>query len=326
MLVLGGAKTVGRATLRSTLVFTRPLWLNAIHREGLRLDTRFVPGAKGPPRPGACVFLLLEGTFSIDGPEHVRFEAPSAFVVSEDLVDGAHGVRRRTFRTEGTTFAAIELHFFDGRGPVATDVPRLLPLEERAWTAAAARLLARAAEAGDEAHDELQGALSEILRALAGASLVDARVVADVRAPVPFERLLRAARPLAKQFALSATLDELGAFGETSTRQLDRWVRAFFRTFPVVGGSWRALTVHLRLRLAVVFLSAEGTSISEVASAVGYGSTEAMSRAFRDAGLPAPSVVRDAVLGAHGRPDGAERILSADALGRFAGARARGQE
>jgi transcriptional regulator GlxA family with amidase domain len=45
----------------------------------------------------------------------------------------------------------------------------------------------------------------------------------------------------------------------------------------------------------VLFLSAEGASITDVARTVGYGSVEAMSQAFRLAGLPAPSVVQQAL-------------------------------
>jgi transcriptional regulator GlxA family with amidase domain len=48
----------------------------------------------------------------------------------------------------------------------------------------------------------------------------------------------------------------------------------------------------LRLRTAVVLLSAAEATVVEVARLVGYGSPIAMARAFRDAKLPAPSVVQ----------------------------------
>ena len=44
-----------------------------------------------------------------------------------------------------------------------------------------------------------------------------------------------------------------------------------------------------------LLLSAPAATPSEVAKAVGYGSLDAMGRAFRDATLPAPSVVHAAV-------------------------------
>jgi transcriptional regulator GlxA family with amidase domain len=45
--------------------------------------------------------------------------------------------------------------------------------------------------------------------------------------------------------------------------------------------------------MSVVLLSADDASVTDVATAVGYGSVDAMSRAFRDAGLPPPSVVQE---------------------------------
>lgn len=51
----------------------------------------------------------------------------------------------------------------------------------------------------------------------------------------------------------------------------------------------------MRLRAAVLWLSSPELTVSDVARIVGYQSTDAMSRAFRDAALPAASVVQDAV-------------------------------
>ena len=51
----------------------------------------------------------------------------------------------------------------------------------------------------------------------------------------------------------------------------------------------------MRLRAACLFLSAPGATPSDVARTIGYGSLDAMGRAFRDANLPSPSVVQEAV-------------------------------
>jgi transcriptional regulator GlxA family with amidase domain len=52
---------------------------------------------------------------------------------------------------------------------------------------------------------------------------------------------------------------------------------------------------RLRLKMAVIMLSAKDATVAEVARVVGYGSADAMARAFRDAELPAPSEVREAL-------------------------------
>ena len=48
----------------------------------------------------------------------------------------------------------------------------------------------------------------------------------------------------------------------------------------------------VRLRLAVLLLGGDGLNMTQVAEKVGYSGVVVMSRAFRDAGLPAPSDVR----------------------------------
>ena len=61
-------------------------------------------------------------------------------------------------------------------------------------------------------------------------------------------------------------------------------------TFGLDG--YRDALLLLRLRSAALMLSAPDATVVEVAKLVGYGSPIAMARAFRDAKLPAPSVVQ----------------------------------
>lgn len=58
----------------------------------------------------------------------------------------------------------------------------------------------------------------------------------------------------------------------------------------------RATVVAVRLRLAALLLSAREATIAEVAQRVGYGSVDALGRAFRDAGLPSPHAIRELVI------------------------------
>lgn len=53
---------------------------------------------------------------------------------------------------------------------------------------------------------------------------------------------------------------------------------------------------QFRLKMTVIGLSADDLSIGDVAEAVGYVSVDAMARAFRDAGQPAPREVRKVLL------------------------------
>jgi AraC-like DNA-binding protein len=49
------------------------------------------------------------------------------------------------------------------------------------------------------------------------------------------------------------------------------------------------------LRVAVMLLSAPDATASDVSQVVGYGSLDAMGRAFRDAKMPPPSTILAAV-------------------------------
>ena len=275
-------------------MFVRGGWMNIVERSGLTLDTRLVPAAKGAPRPGVCLYLLHRGAFVLDGDHGPRFEGPAAFLLSEQHLEGAHGARSTTFRANGSPFAAIEMHLAEADVLARrAEPPSTLEVDHRTWTATA-RVIGLAQEASGDTHD-LEAAVVDLLRALAETGAIAARRAEAARAPVRFERLWRAVRPMAERFALTATMNELGAVADVSPRQLDRYLKEFFETFAMVGGGWRAATVHLRIKLAVMFLSAEDVSVAEVARAVGYGSADAMARAFRDAGLSAPTTVREAL-------------------------------
>jgi transcriptional regulator GlxA family with amidase domain len=76
-----------------------------------------------------------------------------------------------------------------------------------------------------------------------------------------------------------------------SMRQVGRDAKELSTAFGI-GGGYRDALLVLRLRTAVLMLSAEGAGVADVAKLVGYGSPIAMARAFRDANLPAPSVIQ----------------------------------
>ena len=230
----------------------------------------------------------------LDGDHGPHFEGPAAFLLSEQHLEGAHGLRSATFRAYGSPFAAIEMHLAEADVlSHRAEPPSKLEVDDASW-AAVARVIGLAQEASKETRD-LEAAVGDLLRKLAETRSIAAHVPESARSPVRFERLWRAVRPLAERFALTATMNEVGAVADVSPRQLDRYLQDFFKTFTMVGGGWRAATVHLRIKLAVMFLSAEGVSVTEVARAVGYGSSDAMARAFRDAGLSAPKTLREAL-------------------------------
>lgn len=273
-------------------MFTKRAWLGIVVRSNLTLATRFVPAADSPRRNGACLYILRRGDFSVDGSE-VRFDGPVAFVLSEHHLEGESGVRSLTYRASGSPSEAIEVHLAEedlqpSAVQLPIELPISVPLDSASW-AAAERVLDRVQHGQDA---EIENAITLLLSALATAGIVTRRVAAGATAPLPFEKLWRAVGPLARRFALSATMDEVGKLADVSPRQLDRYMNAFFEQFTMFGGGWRTVTRLLRLKLAILFLSAENVSIAEVARTVGYGSADAMARALRDAGAESPSAIR----------------------------------
>jgi transcriptional regulator GlxA family with amidase domain len=186
----------------------------------------------------------------------------------------------------------VELHL---RAADLTGWPSSLPvriaLDERTWEAARA-----VARLGDE-DDVLRRDVAALVERIASLGLVVPAAATGVRdgPPKAFAVLWRALRPMIERLYLTPTLQEVGDATGVSIRQADRYIQEFVASFALVGQGWRSATRHLRLKLATLLLSAEGASVAEVASAVGYRSSDAMARAFRDAGMQAPTVVQEQI-------------------------------
>lgn len=117
--------------------FARGLFWIQVERRGLVLDTSFVPAMTAPAQPRACVYLLLEGSFAIHGGE--AFEAPCAFIVSDEQLEGEDGARSMTYRAGGDRFLAVQLRFDQAcLSPPPRPAPPRLTLDEASWRAAPA--------------------------------------------------------------------------------------------------------------------------------------------------------------------------------------------
>jgi AraC-like DNA-binding protein len=287
VLIARGHTRIRRADLRWALVFAPRMWCVTVRRSGLVLDTRFVSAAVEPQPPRTCVYLLLSGVFAVHG--QPPFRGPTAFVISDEQLEGASGTRPLTFEATGQPYSAIELHLGAEDVTVhASAAPAELTLDAETWQAATA--VAGLAEPDQS----FQRDMATLLGRVASSGLVVPSTAAHVldEPSKPFALLWRAVRPMIERFYLTPTLQEVGDAAGVSLRQVDRYMRDFVTSFALVGRGWRHTTRHVRLKLAVMLLSADGASVAEVASAVGYLSSDAMSRAFRDAGLPTPSVVQ----------------------------------
>jgi AraC-like DNA-binding protein len=273
----------GGGTLRSTVFLERKLRVHVVRRDRLLFDTAFAP----PTRVASAfvhLFVQLSGTLVPAGAPAVS--GPCAFVLAEAEFDR---VTRdsQTFRSFGAPCTVIELRLpgADVRPPIGLGHGPV-PLAPPVWDAY------RALETNP---GEL--AVHRLLTALAGTGVVAGDLAASVVAEEPerFARVWAVMQPLYQHLATSTSLKQIAALAGLSLRQLGRDLRDLTRTFGLFGTGFRDAMRVLRLRAAVLLLSAPDGTPSDVARTIGYGSLDAMGRAFRDARLPAPSIVQEAV-------------------------------
>jgi AraC-like DNA-binding protein len=273
----------GGSILHSTVFLERRLRLHMVRRDRLVFDTTFATPAKGP-NAVAHLFAQLSGTFVIAG--RPPLVGPCAFILDETEFDrvmpGA-----LTFRSFGARCTIIEarLPLSDLQRPVGL-VHGALALDDEVWAAYHA-LEASPGEA----------AVHNLIHALDTTGIVSRRLSSSVVANEPerFQRLWAAMRPLYQRTSISASLKQIAQLTDLSLRQLGRDFGDLTHTFGLFGAGFRDAMRMLRLRAAVLLLSAPDGTPSDVARVIGYGSLDAMGRAFRDAHLPAPSVVQAAV-------------------------------
>ena len=273
----------GGSVLESTVFLERRLRLHMVRRDRLVFDTAYAAPAK---RATSFVHLFaqLSGTFTVAGAPTLT--GPCAFALSETEFDRVQP-GSLTFRSLGARCTIVEarIHAEDLRCPVGL-AHGPIALSDTVWAAYHALEATRS-----------EAAVHGLLTALGNSEVLSPELIASVVTSEPerFLRLWTVMRPLYQSVATSTTLKQIATLTDLSLRQSGRDLAELTRTFGLFGTGFRDAMHLLRLRAAVLLLSAPDGTPSDVSRAVGYGSLDAMGRAFRDARLPAPSVVQGAV-------------------------------
>jgi AraC-like DNA-binding protein len=283
VLSASSTRTFGASTLQSTIFLERRLRAHLVTRDRLLYDTAF--GSRGK-EPGRVVhlYVTLRGMLQLAG-EPPR-PGPHAYALAETefdhVIPGA-----RTFRSFGAPCELVELRVPTGAllRPVGLDRGPL-ELPPPVWDAV-----------HELARTRTEAAVHRLIEALGAAGLLSREVTESVVTAEPerFVRVWSVLQPLYGDLAASTSLKQVAAIARLSLRQLGRDLHDLTTTFNLYGGGFREAMRVIRLRAAVTLLSAPGCTPSDVARTVGYGSLDAMGRAFRDAHLPAPSIVQEAV-------------------------------
>ncbi len=285
MLVATSEVRIGTAGVRSTLLFERAVRGTVVRRESLAFDTKYAAAASGKPEAVGHVFLMVSGRWTDDSGE--TLQAPVGFVLADDEIERPTRTSR-TFRTDGERVDVVQLRIAKARLRVPVGIGcGPLALAPACWDAARALV----------SNVDAQG-VARLLDALARSGIVDNALTETVIAeePEPFRRIWAALEPLYSTYGATTSLKQLASSLGMSMRQVGRDAKEMSAAFGI-GGGYRDALLMLRLRVAVLLLSAPEATVAEVARLVGYGSPIALARAFRDAKIPSPSVIQAALRG-----------------------------
>ncbi len=283
MLSATSTREFAGSKLSSTIFLERRLRMHVVRRERLVYDSAYAPAAK-PINNVAHLYAQLSGTFHPTGGEPVTGRQVWALAESEfdRVVAGS-----RTFRSYGEDTMVVEI-----RVPIP-DLHRAAGLDHGPL-----ELPTDVWSAYEAVHDNpSEPALHQLIVRLGEAGVLSKNITRSIVSVEPerFVRLWEVMRPLYEDLETSASLKQIATIARLSLRQLGRDLGDLSRTFNLFGGGFRDAMKVLRLRAATLLLSAPHATPSEVAKTVGYGSLDAMGRAFRDARLPSPSAVQEAV-------------------------------
>jgi len=282
--MLGGGRSLsfGGGALAVAGALSRGLTVYAARRTRMAYDSGFVPAERTSTAGRAIVYVLLRGWVAWRDPLQ-RFEGPTALVVPKSLVDGTNGRRPRAFANFGDPLEVLTVECADVEAPAAIESR---PIDAAAWRGLGD---AQAAMLTAQGSSEVSGGARRAVAALVRARVLPERVGRVVDGPP--EAVARVWSGIAETWERGAlpSLAEVAARTRTSTRQVQRDLALLGREVLSLGSvpQWRDAMLRMRLKLAVTLLGAPGGTVAEVAASVGYRSSAALARAFRDAGVVA---------------------------------------
>ena len=293
MLVASSDRHFSTSRLQTTLFVERKFRASFVMRDRLMYDTKYAPPSL---RANSFVhfYINMNGTIEVLGKPPVT--GRQAWVLAETEFERVTP-ESLTFRSYGEPTVLLELRVpeRDVTAPIGIR-QGALPLSDELW-AIAERMKTTFVAKPEDSEAQLQTLVFAFMERLRDEKLITSDLVSSAvrKEPDQYVRLWNAIRPLYANYNTSASLREVAQNANVSLRQLGRDLKDLTRTFGLFGDGFRDAIRVLRLRVAVMLMSAPDATASEVSHVVGYGSLDAMGRAFRDAKMPPPSTVLAAV-------------------------------
>lgn len=280
---------LGGRQVETRLAASTDFRLHVIRRWDVVFDSRFLLGfTSQKPRP--VVYIVRSGWLQLPGED--RREGPLAWVLGPDEFEAASppaasAGTRATFCSGGSPAVIAELSV----APHLLTLPAGLRLPGHALPGEVAEIVDAffAADSSDAQH----ACVIQLLDAFVAAGRLARSILDSAREPLRpnVERLWKIFHRFYEAQQTGVTLDEISAFTALSARQTHRDAMDVLELLGLPP-SLRASVRVLRLRRAVLLLGDPSIPVLEVARRVGYGGRDALERAFRDAALPPPYVVR----------------------------------
>ncbi|MEZ4367574.1 MAG: hypothetical protein R2939_15045 [Kofleriaceae bacterium] len=279
MLVAHTDLRLGGGRLSSTILLERRFRVHLVERDRVVFDNRFLPPGRRS-RSFAHLYATLEGAFET---EVAGLVGPSLHVIGEDEFDVVTPDAPR-FRSHGAPVRIFELRIRTRELRVPVGLAHgPVPLSAEAW-----RAIERVVRAPSTT--SVRGVLVALATDGVIVPEVAATVVAEESAMV--QRLWAPMQARYQAFDTAPSIKGIAEDAGVSVVTAARYLRKIVNTFGLHGSTFRDVMYVMRLRMAAMLLSAPGVTVGEVAAQVGYGSLEAMDRAFANAGLPVPSALQ----------------------------------
>jgi AraC-like DNA-binding protein len=309
MFSMTGSIGVGSSRLSASFVGCRGIRGHVLRRDNLTFDTRFAAPAHTGDGSGSAVgqfFFFPRGITRVYGrtDQGEEISSPVAYLLRDDEIDRVGPNTDYFLRSYGHRCEVIQLH-----------LPREDWLPEPGLVRGPVALPVSTIELGNLLTSligtrELSATFVQFGRALEAAGIVRPGIFAPCRVETNPSRFLSVIASRYKSLDTTATLKKISDDLGVSLRHLGRGLADLTSSAGLPSFGFREDLRVVRLRLATLLLSAPDANVSLVADKIGYSGVIAMSRAFRDAGLPPPKIVRRHLLGAGSQTQPSPQFMS----------------
>lgn len=274
------------ASIAVRAILGRRFGAYALHLDGLRFDNRFIPAVSGARQNWRLIVFPTAGSLCV---RNAIVPPGSILLLPQTLMSSSDPAHWVTSRGSAVSLAAVRIppgSLVDG----PTEEVRVVAVSEA--TSRAFRDLAEPTCVGDTSRALTCGAavFDELVRD--GVARTTLSLADEQEGRTLAVRTMEAAFPLLSSLATQPMLVDIIARAGVGERQFLRNIQQVQAEFDLPDRGWRETIVRWRVTAAVLLLSSDELTLTDVARLAGYSGSKTMGRALSEAGLPQGSVIR----------------------------------